>query len=158
MFFMTVLGNVDECRTDCEISDESAATVAVVYEAHDGWHVNILKPVRAEELDDFNASVAAAKQSLSHYVNRMGSNPPEGSTVGGLSLWLLEKDDGTALGFKLSEDGSEAAVRLKDVSPEVQGRIQSLARDGRRLEAIRELRIATNCSLEQAKAWLNDNC
>ena len=158
MFFITVLGNVDECRTDCEISDETAATVAVVYEAHDDWHVNVLKGVRAEELDDFNASVAAAKQGLSHYVNRMGSNPPEGLTVGSLSLWLMEKDDGTALGLKLSEHRPEAAPRLKDVPRKVQGRVQLLAQDGRRMEAIRELRVATNCSIEQAKAWLNDNC
>ena len=134
------------------------ATVAIVYEAHDGWHVDILKGVGAEELNDFDATVAEARQRLSHYVNRLGSNPPEGSTVGGLSLWLMEKDGGIALGYNLTEDGPEAARRLKEISPEVRGRIQSLARDGRRMEAIREVRIATSCSLEQAKAWLNDNC
>jgi hypothetical protein len=52
-----------------------------------------------EELETYNAAVEAAKQSLSHYVNRMGSNPPEHTTVGALGLWLMPKDDGTALGI-----------------------------------------------------------
>ena len=49
-------------------------------------------------------------------------------------------------------------IAIQDVSHDFQGRTQSLARDGRRLEAILKLRIATDCSLEQAEAWLNDNC
>jgi hypothetical protein len=93
-FSRIILGNVDECRTECEISDDTATTVAVVYETHEGWHVNVLRPLRDEELKTFNATVAAAKQSLSQYVNRMGSNPPEDTTVGTLSLWLMQKDDG----------------------------------------------------------------
>jgi hypothetical protein len=74
--------------------------VAVVYEAHDGWHVRVRRDLRTEELDKFDASVEAAKQRLSRYINRLGSNPPEGSTVGELSLWLMAKDDGTALGIR----------------------------------------------------------
>jgi hypothetical protein len=100
MFFITICGNVDELRTDCEISDDSGETVAVVYEAHDGWHVRVRRDLRTEELDKFDASVEAAKQRLSRYINRLGSNPPEGSTVGELSLWLMAKDDGTALGIR----------------------------------------------------------
>jgi hypothetical protein len=50
---------------------------------------------------------------------------------------------------------SGIAVRI---SPDVLERIRSPDRTGHRREAIRELRIATNCSLEQAKAWLNDTC
>jgi hypothetical protein len=82
MFSRTILGNVDHCRTDCEISDEMAAIVAVVYEDPEGWHVNVMKPPMDEELETFNAAVEAAKQSLSHYVNRMGSNPPEPHNCG----------------------------------------------------------------------------
>jgi hypothetical protein len=50
-------------RTECEISDDTAAIVAVVYEEHAGGHVNFLRGPRVEELD-FNASITAAKQSL----------------------------------------------------------------------------------------------
>ncbi len=103
MFSRTMLGNVDECRTECEISNEAAVTVAVVYEGPDGWHVNILRPLRDEELEAFNAAEEDAKQSLSHYVNRMGSGPPENITVGTLSLWLMQKDDGTVLGIDLNK-------------------------------------------------------
>ena len=158
MFSRIIMGNVDACRTECEISDDTAATVAVVYESDEGWHVTVLRPLRDEELETFNAAVAAAKQSLSHYVNRMGSNPPDETTRGGLSLWLMQNDDGTTLGIDLNKPNSGPVTVLRDVPPDVEERIRSIARPGHRLEAIRELRIATGCSLEQAKAWLNDNC
>jgi len=99
MFSRTVLGNVDECRTECEVSDDTATCVAVVYENREGWHINLLRPLSDDELATFNASVEAAKESLSHYVNRMGNNPPEETTRGELSLWLMQKDDVTALGI-----------------------------------------------------------
>jgi hypothetical protein len=94
---------VDLCRTECEIADEAATTVALVYEDPEGWHVKVTTPPMDAELEIYNATVEAAKQSLSHYVNRMGSNPPEHTTVGALSLWLMQKDDGTALGIDLNE-------------------------------------------------------
>jgi len=103
MFSRIIIGNVDHCRTECEISDEAAVTVAVVHEDREGWHVNVLRPPMDKELETFNAAVEAAKQSLSHYVNRMGRNPPEHTTVGALSLWLMQKDDGTALGIDLNK-------------------------------------------------------
>lgn len=158
MFSKIILGNVDECRTECEISDETATAVAVVYESHEGWHVNVLRPLRDEDLESFDATVAAAKQSLSHYVNRMGNNRPEDTTASALSLWLMLKDDGTALGINFNKQDSGPAFPLRDVPVDVVERIRSLGRAGQRLEAIRELRLATDCSLEQAKAWLNDNC
>ena len=158
MFDRTILGNVDACRTECEISDSTANTIAVVYESHDGWHVNVLRTVRTEELTDFNATVEAAKQSLSQYVNRIGSNPPNEITSGGLSLWLMQKNDGTALGIDLTKPSNATAFPLPDVPPDVMERVRSIAQSGHPLEAIRELRKATNCSLEQAKKWLNDNC
>ncbi len=100
MFSRTILGNVDECRTECEISDEAAVTLAVVYESPDRWHVDVVRPLRDEELEAFNAAVEDAKQSLSHYVNRMGRKPLENITRGALSLWLTQKDDGTVLGHQ----------------------------------------------------------
>src|SRR5215469_804194 len=157
MFSRTTLGNVSECRTECEISDSTGAAIAVVYESSDGWHVTNFRALRDEELAEFSASVEAAKQSLSRYVNRMGSNRPEELTAGGLSLWLMQMDDGTMLGIKLG-DNEDTSVRVVHVPAEAQGRVRSLAQEGRRLEAIREIRMATNCSLAEAKAWLKDNC
>jgi hypothetical protein len=78
MFFITMCGNVDDLRTDCEISDDSGETIAVVCEAHDGWHVSVLRSLRAEEADKFDASVVAAKQRLSHYINRLGATQRRG--------------------------------------------------------------------------------
>jgi len=158
MFSKVILGNVDECRTECEIADDTANTVAVVYESREGWHVNIVRPLRDVELEAFDETVAAAKQRLSHYVNRMGGNASEDTTRGALSLWLMQRDDGTALGINLHNHNDRPAIPMRNVPPEVVDRIRSLSRNGQRLEAIRKLRLATNCSLEQAKAWLNDNC
>lgn len=132
--------------------------MAIVYESREGWHVNLLRPIGNDELAAFNAGVDAAKQNLSHYVNRLGSDPPEEITTGALSLWLMQKDDGTVLGIDLYKRNGDPLSLLCDVSSDVEERIRSMARAGHRLEAIRELRMATNCSLEQAKAWLNDNC
>jgi hypothetical protein len=47
--------------------------------------------------------IGAAKVHLLEYVNRRGENQPEGLTAAGLSLWRMEKADGTALGIKLPE-------------------------------------------------------
>jgi hypothetical protein len=156
MFSTTIFTNLDESRTECEISDDSSV-VAVVYEGHDGWHVNSLRTLSADEREAFDASMAEAKERLSHYVNRFGEDVPEGLTLGGLSLWLMQKDDGTAMGFRLekSEGPNEPATQ---VPADIRGRVRSLAQEGRQIEAIREIRMATNCSLEQAKAWLKDNC
>jgi hypothetical protein len=97
VFSTTILGNVDRCRTECEIS-EAQTTVAVVYEGHDGWHVDVVRPLASDQRDGFNAAVETAKRSLVHYVNRLGDGAPGDATAGGLSLWLMEKDDGTAMG------------------------------------------------------------
>lgn len=100
MFSTTIITNLHECRTECEISDHSSV-VALVYEGHDGWHVNSLRPVSADEREDFEARIAEAKERLVHYVNRLGTDPPVGLTLGGLSLWLMQKDDGTAMGIRV---------------------------------------------------------
>jgi hypothetical protein len=97
----TVFTNLDECRTECEVSDK-ISVVAVVYEGRDGWHVSRLRIVSADERQDFDASPAEAKERLSHYVNRFGENVPDGLTRAGLSLWLMQKDDGTAMGVPIS--------------------------------------------------------
>ncbi len=99
VFSKVTLGNVEDRRTESEISDESGNCVAVVYEANDGWHVEMLATVSPEQTESFNRIVAEAKDGLSHYVNRLGNNPPPGVTGAGLSLWLMERDDGTVLGL-----------------------------------------------------------
>jgi hypothetical protein len=102
VYSVTIIGKVEQCRTEAEIIDGEGAVSAVVYEALDGWHTNIL----AERLDrasaEFQTAVENAKESLSHYVNRRGENPPENATWGAFSLWLMMKDDDTALGINMN--------------------------------------------------------
>src|SRR5262249_47345446 len=102
--------------------------------------------------------VEAAKQSLSHYANRMGINPPQETTGSGLSLWLMQKDDGALFGIHLHKQNSQPEPTPLSVPRDLGDRIRSMARSGHQLEAIRELRMATNCSLQDAKAWLEHNC
>ena len=153
MFDTTIFTNLDECRTECEISDD-ISIVAIVYEKLDGWNVNSLRAINPNERKDVDACVAVAKERLSHYVNRLGHNAPENLTLAGLSLWLMEKDDGTAMGLKVRP---QEDYLLFPVSSDLGQKVRLLARDGKEIEAIRQLRSATNCSLEQAKAWIADN-
>jgi len=101
VFSTTVFTNLDERRTECEISDDSSV-VAFVYEGRDGWHVNRLRSIGADQSQALDVSIREAKERLSHYVNRFGENVPDGLTRGDLSLWLMEKDDGTAMGVPIS--------------------------------------------------------
>jgi len=158
MFSISVLGNVDECRTECEISDDTGAAVAIVYETHDGWNIDVLMEPKHAHLAAFDDSIEAAKQSLSHYVNRVGSNPPQEATASGLSLWLMQKDDGTVLGIDLNKQSSPPESILPKVSRGLGERVRSMAVSGHQLASIRELRIETNCSLQDASAWLKHNC
>ena len=98
-YAVTILGNVEECRTEAEVSRDGQL-VAIVYEASDGWHTQIIDSQRTQPQSDFDAAVDSAYRALSHYVNRRGTNPPQNVTVGALSLWLMMKDDETAMGFR----------------------------------------------------------
>lgn len=100
---ISILGNVQDCRTEAEVScvsaDGSYEEIATVFETADGWQVRIYDETLAGELGDvFDAAIERAKESLRDYVNRLGLNPPDGLTMAGLSLWLMEKSDGTAMG------------------------------------------------------------
>jgi len=106
VFSTTIFSNLDECRTECEISDDSSV-VAVIYEARDGWHIKRLRIVAADECQDFENSVAEAKERLSDYVNRFGEDAPKGLTPASLSLWLMQKNDGTAMGIQISRAPGE---------------------------------------------------
>ncbi|MGC1414603.1 MAG: hypothetical protein WA817_04935 [Candidatus Acidiferrum sp.] len=101
MFETVIVGNVDTCRTEAEIADETGARVAIVYEDLDGWHTELVDRRAELSISDFNVLVENAKEVLSHYVNRRGENVPDEITSGALSLWLMLKDDGTAMGRKL---------------------------------------------------------
>ena len=101
MYSVTILGNVEQCRTEAEISDGDGAVLAVVYETSDGWRTDILVKYLNQATDDFQTAVENAKETLSHYVNRRGENPPENATWGAFSLWLMVKDDGTSMGMNM---------------------------------------------------------
>jgi hypothetical protein len=96
-----IVGNADTSRTEAEIADESGNTVAIVYEDSDGWHTDLTDPQIEQAASNFTALIESAKEKLSHYVNRRGDNvPSELRTRAALSLWLMAKDDGTAMGWE----------------------------------------------------------
>ena len=101
MFETVIVGNVDTCRTEAEIADETGVRVAIVYEGLDGWHMELVDRRQGLPITEFDALVENAKEVLSHLVNRRGENVPREMTRGALSLWLMLKDDGTAMGRKL---------------------------------------------------------
>jgi hypothetical protein len=75
--------------------------VAVLYEDQTGWHLDALdKSIRVDEQIP-SAFITRLQGELAHYVNRRGDNVPEGMTRAGVALWLMEKDDGTAMGVTL---------------------------------------------------------
>ena len=98
MHSITIAGNLESCRTEAEISDATAAVVAVVYEGLDGWHT-VARDEHLNQIDaDFKSTVGVAMEMLSHYVNRRGENAPDNPTRGTLALWLMRKEDGSAKG------------------------------------------------------------
>ena len=103
-FSITFLGNVADCRTEAEVSLrhpplDADPLCAVVYENVSGPVVEWFGVAKESKSPSLAEAVEAAKLGLLAYVNRRGSNPPEGLTRAGLSLWLLEKTDGTAMGI-----------------------------------------------------------
>src|SRR5882762_3289378 len=72
MFETIIVGNVDTCRTEAQIADETGNRVAVVYEDSNGWHTEILDDRIEQTSPSFNALLENAKEVLSHYVNRRG--------------------------------------------------------------------------------------
>jgi hypothetical protein len=99
-YSVTILGNVEECRTEAEISRDGRV-VAIVYESFDGWHTEMVDEHLAQHECDLEQAVEGARKTLSHYVNRLGNDPPQNATRGAFALWLLMKDDGTAMGISL---------------------------------------------------------
>jgi hypothetical protein len=101
MFETIIAGNVDACRTEAEIADDSGSRVAIVYEDSDGWHTDVIDDRLQISSSSFDALIENAKEVLSHYVNRRGNKvPSQLKTRGELALWLMEKDDGTVMGLR----------------------------------------------------------
>jgi hypothetical protein len=106
MFAIQYLGNVNRCRTEAEVvltdRDVGDPLVALVYESEHGIAVQYFgRGANDRELPGLNDAVADAYLGLQRFINRRGIAPPEGLSRAGLSLWLLMKDDRTALGDKL---------------------------------------------------------
>src|SRR4029077_6894152 len=99
MYYRTTVGNVESCRTEVEIRDESNKLVAIVYEDPNGWHTEFSADRDEEGSLKLQSSIETAQSELAQYVNRKGENPPQDLSVGALSLWLLCKDDGSIFGM-----------------------------------------------------------
>jgi hypothetical protein len=98
---ISIIGNAIERRTEAEIVWQTSGAeglLAVVYDTDEGWKTQVENPTLATECGpEFTVAVEAARKQLSEYVNRLGKGSPSDLTLAGLSLWLLEKADGTAM-------------------------------------------------------------
>lgn len=102
MFKINFFGNIDECRTVAAIYDGDRNLIAVVYEDDRGWHTSLMPETRYSSFD-IEGSIAGVRRDLSRNVNHRGLNPPVGLTRSGVALWLMLKDDGTAIGMPMGE-------------------------------------------------------
>lgn len=102
MFGITIFGGVDDGYTSAEVSYDDAI-VAIVHDSTDGWQIELFGSDGGISLPELIDALKAAQSRLSEYVNRRGDQPPEGLTRAGMSLWLMERTDGSAMGIKLGE-------------------------------------------------------
>lgn len=94
-FSRTILANVDERRTEAEVSADGAL-VAVVYETEVGWHTEWFGPALDwREREVFSEEITSAREALQRYIHRLGSAPPAGLSREGLASWLMEKEEGS---------------------------------------------------------------
>lgn len=104
-FAISILGNVQSACTEAEISSPDKSGIdsvwAVVSDTKSGWHVTFIEAGFSLSLETVVSALKAAQEALKHYVNRRGENPPEGLTVADFSMWLMEKDEGTAMGRRV---------------------------------------------------------
>ena len=97
-FSIQILGNVQTCRTEAEISfPGSTEPWAVVWEEPTGWRAETIGEAPVPEALAREALQTARSRLLS-YTNRRGESPPPGLSAAGLSLWLMAKNDGTSMG------------------------------------------------------------
>jgi hypothetical protein len=99
MFQIQIFAAVDDACTSAEVLS-GEEIVAIVYERPGGWKLDLFQSPRGLDLDECLKAIGAAKARLQEYVNRQGQGRPEGLSAAGLSLWLMEKVDGTAMGSR----------------------------------------------------------
>jgi hypothetical protein len=92
----TLVTNLDACRLEAEISAQTGTVIAILFEDNSGWHLEVVADAPAPIPAGF---IEEVKVHMRQYVNRTGGCPPEEMTRGELSLWLMLKDDGTAMGM-----------------------------------------------------------
>ena len=82
------------------ITSDKEHFIGRVFEREDGWHYDLMSSVAELGIshDRFIMEVESAKEALRPYVNRKGTNPPTDLSAAEFSLWLMMKEDGTALG------------------------------------------------------------
>jgi len=90
MLRAVIAGNVEKCRTEAEVWDESGNKLAVIYEDLSGWHTEPSESLSDRESPEIKTLVEGLKQELSRFVNRMGQDPPENASAGVLALWLMK--------------------------------------------------------------------
>jgi hypothetical protein len=93
------VSNIEQCRLEAEVSNDRGDVIAIIYEDQFGW--------RLEEVEGFpnklpSQFIEQVKAEMQRFVNRVGSNAPQHCTRGELALWLMRKDDGTAMGVPYS--------------------------------------------------------
>lgn len=103
MYRVVIAGNIDDGFTSAEVL-AGEKLVAKVYELPDGWRIDLLE-ANSQPFGQLTEAITEARELLSHYVNRTGVNAPAGLNAAGFSLWLMEMDDGTAMGLPI--EGSE---------------------------------------------------
>ena len=86
-----IAGNIEKCRTEAEIWDESENRLAVIYEDLNGWQLELSDGQFDRESPEFKTLIQGLKQELSGFVNRKGQNAPKNMTAGELALWLMKK-------------------------------------------------------------------
>jgi hypothetical protein len=69
----------------------------------DGFMVELLGPIPPTPIEAVTGAIAAAQTGLIEYVNRRGNYVPSGLSGPGLSFWLMEKTDGTAMGTPIGD-------------------------------------------------------
>ena len=94
-YSFVIAGRPDEGFTSAEIfADAGQQDLAGrVFELESGWYVELAEPERLRDPALVEA-VIEAKAELLHYVNRKGGVFPDDATAAGISLWLMQRDDG----------------------------------------------------------------
>ena len=92
--------------TEAEIADESGKRVAIVYEASNGWHTELLGDWVNQAPASLDTFIENAKEVLSHYVNRRGDK----------CAWRIDRGGALSVAHgqrRRDSDGEEVVVILK---------------------------------------------